>query len=133
MTAGAALALGAGLTAGGGLAPRSAFAAKMSDSETKPNVVLVHGAWADGSSWDEVTALLLQAGYPVTCVAIPLSALADDVARTQAVLALQAGPRPMTTRRSSPRRASSKSPTATSRSSGSWRGNRLSSAIPSAG
>jgi pimeloyl-ACP methyl ester carboxylesterase len=91
VTAGAAMALGAGLTTGGGLAPRSALAAISRDSGSKPNVVLVHGAWADGSSWDEVTALLLQAGYPVTAAAIPLSALAADVARVQAVLGLQTG------------------------------------------
>lgn len=92
LSAGAAVALGAGLSAGGGLAPRAARAAERSAAGTRPNVVLVHGAWADGSSWDEVSALLLQAGYPVTAAAIPLSGLADDVARTQAVLALQTGP-----------------------------------------
>jgi pimeloyl-ACP methyl ester carboxylesterase len=87
------MALGAGLTAGGGLTPRAAFADDGgTGSGPKPNVVLVHGAWADGSSWDEVSALLLQAGYPVTAAAIPLSALADDVARTQSVLAQQTGP-----------------------------------------
>jgi pimeloyl-ACP methyl ester carboxylesterase len=88
----AAMALGAGLNAGSGLAPRSALAAGWDDSETKPTIMLVHGAWADGSSWDEITALLLQAGYPVTAAAIPLSALAADVARVQSVLALQSGP-----------------------------------------
>jgi pimeloyl-ACP methyl ester carboxylesterase len=88
----AAMALGASLNAGSGLAPRSALAAGWDDSETKPTIVLVHGAWADGSSWDEVAALLLQAGYPVSTAAIPLTALADDVARVQSLLAQQTGP-----------------------------------------
>jgi pimeloyl-ACP methyl ester carboxylesterase len=92
LTAGATMALGAGLTAGGGLAPRAALAARMGDPDPRPNVVLVHGAWADGSSWDAVSALLLQAGYPVAAAAIPLTALADDVARTQSLLAQQTGP-----------------------------------------
>lgn len=92
LTAGAAVALGAGLEAGGGLTARSAFAAQRGDSGTRPNVVLAHGAWADASSWDEVAALLLQVGYPVTAAAIPLTALADDVARVQSVLAQQTGP-----------------------------------------
>ena len=91
-TAGTAMVLGAGVAAGGGLAPFSAVAAERTGWGARPNVVLVHGAWADGSSWDGVTALLLQAGYTVTAAAIPLSSLADDVARTRAVLALQSGP-----------------------------------------
>jgi pimeloyl-ACP methyl ester carboxylesterase len=93
LTAGAAVALGMGLKAGGGLGPLSAFADDgATGSGPKPNVVLVHGAWADGSSWDGVSELLLQAGYPVTAAAIPLTALAEDVARTRSVLALQTGP-----------------------------------------
>ena len=92
LTAGTALAVGAGLSAGGALIPNAARAAVSSDAAPKPSVVLVHGAWADGSSWDEVAGLLLQAGYPVTTVAIPLTALADDVARTRAALAQQTGP-----------------------------------------
>ena len=57
--------------------------------------MLVHGAWAHGSCWDEVSALLIRVGYPVTAVtaaAIPLTALADDVARVQSILAQQTGP-----------------------------------------
>jgi pimeloyl-ACP methyl ester carboxylesterase len=88
-TVGAALALGAGLD---GLAAGVAVAAAQGTSGAKPNIVLVHGAWADGSSWDDVIALLLSAGYPVTAVAIPLTALADDVARTRSILAQQTGP-----------------------------------------
>jgi pimeloyl-ACP methyl ester carboxylesterase len=56
------------------------------------NVVLVHGAWADGSSWLEVIPLLQAAGLNVTTVQNPLTSLADDVAATRRVLALQNGP-----------------------------------------
>ena len=57
-----------------------------------PNVVLVHGAWADGSSWSKVIPLLQENGYNVTAVQIPLTSLSDDAAVTQRVLAMQNGP-----------------------------------------
>src|SRR5690349_19322838 len=60
--------------------------------ETKTNVVLVHGAWADGSSWSKVIALLQKKGFNVTAVQIPLTSLADDIHVTQNVLAKQKGP-----------------------------------------
>lgn len=56
------------------------------------NVVLVHGAWADGSSWREVIPRLQAAGLNVTAVQNPLSSLDDSVAATRRVLALQEGP-----------------------------------------
>jgi pimeloyl-ACP methyl ester carboxylesterase len=56
------------------------------------NVVLVHGAWADGSSWSEVIPLLQAAGLHVTAVQNPLTSLADSVAATRRALALQDGP-----------------------------------------
>jgi pimeloyl-ACP methyl ester carboxylesterase len=56
------------------------------------NIVLVHGAFADGSSWRGVIGRLQQAGHNVTAPQFPLSALADDVARLRQVLALQDGP-----------------------------------------
>ena len=56
------------------------------------NVVLVHGAWADGSSWAEVIPLLQAAGLKVTAVQNPLTTLADSVAATRRALALQDGP-----------------------------------------
>jgi pimeloyl-ACP methyl ester carboxylesterase len=46
---------------------------------TSPTVVLVHGAWADGSSWSRVITGLDQAGIAVTAAPIPLTSLADDV------------------------------------------------------
>ena len=56
------------------------------------NVVLVHGAWADGSSWAEVIPLLQAAGLNVTAVQNPLTSLQDSVAATRRALALQDGP-----------------------------------------
>jgi pimeloyl-ACP methyl ester carboxylesterase len=56
------------------------------------NVVLVHGAWADGSSWAKVIPYLQAAGLHVTAVQNPLTSLADSVAATKRVLAQQDGP-----------------------------------------
>ncbi|MFM0736532.1 alpha/beta hydrolase [Paraburkholderia xenovorans] len=56
------------------------------------NVVLVHGAFVDGSSWNGVVAKLQQKGYHVSSVQNPLTSLADDVAATRRVLARQNGP-----------------------------------------
>lgn len=56
------------------------------------NVVLVHGAYADGSCWSEVIARLQKAGLRATAVQNPLTSLADDVEATRRILALQDGP-----------------------------------------
>jgi pimeloyl-ACP methyl ester carboxylesterase len=56
------------------------------------NVVLVHGAFADGSSWAKVIPLLEARGLHVTAVQNPLSSLADDVAATRRAIARQDGP-----------------------------------------
>jgi pimeloyl-ACP methyl ester carboxylesterase len=56
------------------------------------NVVLVHGAYADGSSWAAVTERLQRRGLNVAAVQNPLTSLADDVAHTRRVLTLQDGP-----------------------------------------
>lgn len=56
------------------------------------NVVLVHGAYADGSCWTDVIERLQKAGLHVTAVQNPLSSLADDVEATKRILALQDGP-----------------------------------------
>jgi pimeloyl-ACP methyl ester carboxylesterase len=56
------------------------------------NIVLVHGAWADGSSWDKVVPLLEAKGYHVVAVHEPLTSLADDVATTNRVIDAQSGP-----------------------------------------
>jgi pimeloyl-ACP methyl ester carboxylesterase len=55
-------------------------------------VVLVHGAWADGSSWSKVIPLIEAKGIPVLIVQNPLTSLADDVAATNRVLADAKGP-----------------------------------------
>jgi pimeloyl-ACP methyl ester carboxylesterase len=56
------------------------------------NVVLVHGAWADGSSWNKVIPILQAAGLHVTAVQNPLTSLAASDAETRRVLAQQNGP-----------------------------------------
>ena len=60
--------------------------------DSKPNIVLVHGAWADGSSWSGVIERLQADGYTVTAPQFPLTSLADDIAKLRHVLALQEGP-----------------------------------------
>ena len=59
---------------------------------TRPNIVLIHGAWAEGSCWSGVIERLQADGYHVTAPQFPLTALADDVARLRQVLDLQDGP-----------------------------------------
>jgi len=61
-------------------------------AEPVKNVVLVHGAFADGSGWQRVADLLVKDGYKVSVVQEPLTSLADDVAATKRVLDLQGGP-----------------------------------------
>jgi pimeloyl-ACP methyl ester carboxylesterase len=56
------------------------------------NVVLVHGAWADGSSWAAVISRLQAAGLNVTAVQNPLTSLADSVAAARRAIARQDGP-----------------------------------------
>lgn len=56
------------------------------------DVVLVHGAWADGSSWSKLIPLLEAHGLHVVAVQIPLTSLADDVAATKRAIAMQDGP-----------------------------------------
>lgn len=62
------------------------------DAPAIRNVVLVHGAYADGSCWTDVIERLQKAGLHVTAVQNPLSSLADDVEATRRILALQDGP-----------------------------------------
>ena len=57
-----------------------------------PNIVLVHGAWADGSSWSAVTERLQAEGYKVTAPQFPMTTLAANVARLRLVLGRQDGP-----------------------------------------
>ena len=58
----------------------------------RPNIVLVHGAWADGSCWSGVIERLQASGYNVTAPQFALGAIADDVAKLRLVLGRQKGP-----------------------------------------
>ena len=64
----------------------------MTQTPNAKNIVLVHGAFADGSSWSKVIPLLQAKGYNVTSVANPLTSFQEDVAATKRVLAAQDGP-----------------------------------------
>lgn len=64
----------------------------MTDQSALPNIVLVHGAWADGSSWSAVIEHLQADGYQVTAPQLPMTTLADDVARVRQVLNRQDRP-----------------------------------------
>jgi len=61
-------------------------------SDAVKNIVLVHGAFADGSSWAKVIPLLEEKGYHAVAVQNPLTSLADEVAFTKRIIALQDGP-----------------------------------------
>jgi pimeloyl-ACP methyl ester carboxylesterase len=58
----------------------------------KPTIVLVHGAWADGSCWSAVIESLQADGYRVVAPQFPETSLKDDVARLRQVLRRQTGP-----------------------------------------
>jgi pimeloyl-ACP methyl ester carboxylesterase len=81
---------------GAGVAAATLLGAQTAGATTRKsrarNVVLVHGAYADGSSWAKVIPLLQAAGLNVTAVQNPLTSLADDVAATNFALARQDGP-----------------------------------------
>jgi len=67
-------------------------AAAPTQAEPVKNVVIVHGAFADGSGWLRVAEILGKDGYTVSVVQEPLTSLADDVAATRRLLELQQGP-----------------------------------------
>ena len=56
------------------------------------NIVLVHGFWADGSSWSKVIPILRNAGHQVVAVQLPLHSVADDVATVKRALEQLGGP-----------------------------------------
>src|SRR5438045_5151961 len=56
------------------------------------NIVLVHGAWADGSGWKGVYDILVKDGYKVSIVQEPETSFKEDVTATRRILALQDGP-----------------------------------------
>jgi pimeloyl-ACP methyl ester carboxylesterase len=61
-------------------------------TSTTPNIVLVHGLWADGSSWSKVIPILKNAGYRVISVQLALHSLAEDVATVKRAIDLVGGP-----------------------------------------
>jgi pimeloyl-ACP methyl ester carboxylesterase len=74
-----------------GLALTAALAAP-AGAASKPTIVLVHGAWADGSSWSRVTHRLQDRGYTVDVAPNPLRSVAGDAAYLKAILATISGP-----------------------------------------
>jgi pimeloyl-ACP methyl ester carboxylesterase len=80
--AGLAAAQASGLASAAEAAP-----AGTNSGHPKANVLLVHGAWVDGSSWSQVIAILQRRGHNVVAVQLPLTSLAEDVAWTRHVLA----------------------------------------------
>src|SRR5579871_5553347 len=66
--------------------------AQIDSSQAVKNIVIVHGAWVDGSSWSKVISLLQAKGFHVVAVQNPLTSFADDLAATRRVIALQEGP-----------------------------------------
>jgi pimeloyl-ACP methyl ester carboxylesterase len=64
----------------------------MREYKRRSSVVLVHGAWADGSSWNDVIGLLLSKGLNVLAAPIPLTSLSDDVAALERALERTDGP-----------------------------------------
>ena len=83
--------LASALLLGGAFSLNAAHAAPPQDLKGT-NVVLVHGAFADGSSWNKVIPLLQARGLHVVAVQNPLSSLADDTAATQRAIDQQTGP-----------------------------------------
>ena len=77
-----------------GLDPARSTVAKEKSSHpaAKPTVVLVHGAWADASSWSEVTSRLQHDGYTVRAIPNPLRSLSGDAAYVRAFLETLSGP-----------------------------------------
>ena len=75
-----------------GLVLAGALATGAAAQTVVKNIVLVHGAWADGSSWSKIIPLLEAKGFHVVAVQNPLTSLADDVGATKRAIALQDGP-----------------------------------------
>ena len=75
------------------IVPAYVVAARSESAFTpKPSIVLVHGAWADGSGWKGVYDILVKDGYNVSIVQEPETSFNDDVAATKRVLAMQNAP-----------------------------------------
>ncbi|MDB4954576.1 MAG: alpha/beta hydrolase [Myxococcales bacterium] len=71
--------------------PQAPNSAPATTGKAPVTIVLVHGAWADGSSWDRVVPMLEAKGFNVVSVHLPLTSSADDVAATTRAIDRQAG------------------------------------------
>ena len=82
------------LVAAGSASAQTGGSAKLASNSrvAKPTIVLVHGAFADASSFDQLIPLLFDAGYNVVAVQNPLSSLPDDIATTKRLIDAQRGP-----------------------------------------
>jgi pimeloyl-ACP methyl ester carboxylesterase len=72
--------------------PAAKATAQEQPSAAVKTVLLVHGAWADGSSWSKVIPLLQAKGLHVVAVQIPLTSFSEDVLATERAIALEDGP-----------------------------------------
>ena len=80
------------LAGGIGVAAALSSADQAQGQQTVKNIVLVHGAFADGSSWSKLIPILEARGFHVVAVQNPLTSLSDDVKATLRIVALQDGP-----------------------------------------
>ena len=81
------------LLAGATTAQAAQSTAQSAQAQTKPTIVLLHGAYADGSSWSGVTSRLQHDGYDVVAPAVPLRGIASDTSYLRGVLATIPGPK----------------------------------------
>lgn len=79
-------------TASIGAALDSSVVGRLFAQRARATVVLVHGAWADGSNWEAVIPPLVHRGFTVTCPQIALTTLSDDIATVQRTLERTTGP-----------------------------------------
>jgi pimeloyl-ACP methyl ester carboxylesterase len=85
--------IGAGISLAFAILPTAPLLAQKQQSGSHvKNIVLVHGAFADGTSWSKIIPLLEAKGYHVVAVQNPLTSLTDDVAAAKRIIALQDGP-----------------------------------------
>ncbi len=74
------------------IVPAATATAQTQPKTAVKTVLLIHGAWADGSSWSKIIPLLEAKGLHVVAVQIPLTSFADDVAATKRAIAFEDGP-----------------------------------------
>ncbi|WP_245492105.1 alpha/beta fold hydrolase, partial [Mesorhizobium sp. M7A.F.Ca.CA.001.09.2.1] len=72
--------------------PAAATETLVASNPAKPTIVLVHGAFADGTGWQHIIPILQRDGYTVIAVQNALTSLAEDVATTKRVIEAQKGP-----------------------------------------